>query len=126
MDADLRDDPRVYMGAERTYLAWIRTGLAMMGFGFVVARFGLFLREFSEPGSGGKFTSTVFSLAVGIGLVIVGVFVNIGATVNHVRLTKQLSSGEYQPGRPSLLGAAVSALLALVGIAMAIYLIVAG
>jgi putative membrane protein len=126
MDADLRDDPRVYMAAERTYLAWIRTGLAMMGFGFVVARFGLFLREFSEHGGGGKFTSTGFSLAVGVGLVVVGVFVNIAATVNHVRLTRQLSSGEYQPGGPSLLGAAASVLLALVGIAMAIYLMVAG
>ena len=38
-------DPRVYLAAERTFLAWIRTGLALMGFGFVVARFGLFLRE---------------------------------------------------------------------------------
>src|ERR1035441_183963 len=39
------EDPRVYLAAERTFLAWIRTGLALMGFGFVVARFGLFLRE---------------------------------------------------------------------------------
>ncbi len=38
-------DPRIYMAAERTFLAWIRTGIAFMGFGFVVARFGLFLRE---------------------------------------------------------------------------------
>ncbi len=37
-------DSRIYMAAERTFLAWIRTGIALMGFGFVVARFGLFLR----------------------------------------------------------------------------------
>jgi hypothetical protein len=42
---DLSTDPRIYMAAERTFLAWIRTGIAFMGFGFVVARFGLFLRE---------------------------------------------------------------------------------
>jgi putative membrane protein len=42
---DSAADPRIYMAAERTFLAWIRTGIAFMGFGFVVARFGLFLRE---------------------------------------------------------------------------------
>ena len=36
-DGDDRD-PRIYMAAERTFLAWIRTGLALMAFGFVVAR----------------------------------------------------------------------------------------
>lgn len=39
------EDPRLYMAAERTVLAWIRTGVALIGFGFIVARFGLFLRE---------------------------------------------------------------------------------
>ena len=43
--ADAARDPRVYMAAEHTFLAWIRTGLALTGFGFVVARYGLFLRE---------------------------------------------------------------------------------
>ena len=42
---DSPTDPRIYMAAERTFLAWIRTGIAFMGFGFMVARFGLFLRE---------------------------------------------------------------------------------
>jgi putative membrane protein len=124
MATELRDDPRVYLAAERTFLAWIRTGLALMGFGFVVARFGLFLREFSEHESGHEFTSTGFSIAVGVGLVIVGVFVNVASTVYHVRLTRQLSSGQYLSGRPSFLAAAVSIFLALVGLAMAVYLVI--
>jgi putative membrane protein len=124
MAADLRGDPNVYMAAERTFLAWIRTGLALMGFGFVVARFGLFLREFSQHESGLRVASTGFSIAVGVCLVMVGVFVDIAATVNHFRVTKQLSSGQYQAGRASLLGAAVAILLALVGLAMAVYLVI--
>ena len=124
MATDLRDDPRVYMAAERTFLAWIRTGLALMGFGFVVARFGLFLREFTEHESGQKFTSTGFSLAVGVGLVVVGVFVNLASTVHHVLLTRQLASGEYLTGRPSFFAAAVAIFLALVGLAMAVYLLI--
>src|SRR5471030_843463 len=44
-------DPRIYMAAERTFLAWLRTGIACMGFGFVVARFGLFLHEMAAVNS---------------------------------------------------------------------------
>ena len=43
-------DPKDFMAAERTLLAWVRTGIALMGFGFVVARFGLFLRELVRVG----------------------------------------------------------------------------
>src|SRR5271170_4323175 len=100
MASELRDDPRVYMAAERTFLAWIRTGLALMGFGFVVARFGLFLREFTQHEGGQKFTSTGFSIGVGVGFVLLGVVVDVGSTVHHFRLTRQLSSGHYQSGQP--------------------------
>ena len=33
------NDPRVYLAAERTFLAWVRTSISLMGFGFVIARF---------------------------------------------------------------------------------------
>ena len=127
MAADLREDPRVYFAAERSFLAWIRTGLALMGFGFVVARFGLFMRvmnEITTHGSSAQSTSTGFSFAVGVSLVVFGVFVNIAATIHHVRLTAQLAAGNYRAGRPGVFAIAVAIFLALVGLAMATYLLI--
>jgi putative membrane protein len=117
-------DPGTYLAAERTFLAWIRTGLALMGFGFVVARFGLFLREFLAHQGGHSVSITGFSLAVGVVLVLAGVFVNVAATLHHIRLTRQLNRGEYRTEGPSFLATSVAIFLALVGFAMAIDLII--
>ncbi len=116
-------DPRVYFAAERTFLAWIRTGLALMGFGFVVARFGLFLRELGMAESQTSPHSTGVSLWLGTALVVLGVAVNIGATVGHFRQVKQLHAGRWIAGRPSTSAMMVSLFLAAAGIALAIYLV---
>jgi putative membrane protein len=127
MATDFRDDPRVYLASERTFLAWIRTGLSLMGFGFVVSRFSLFLREFSvHEGGAAKVTSTGFSQAVGVVLVIAGVLVNLAAILHHLHVTKALRGGEDLAGRPSHLAIVVAIFLALVGLAMAVYLISVG
>ena len=67
------EDPRVYLAAERTFLAWIRTGLSLMGFGFVVARFGLFLREMEFSQHPLTLHSARFTLWVGTALILIGV-----------------------------------------------------
>jgi putative membrane protein len=114
-------DPRVYMAAERTFLAWIRTGLALMGFGFVVARFGLFLRALSVVAQPVPQT-THFSVWVGTALVLIGVAVNVLAALHHVRLVRDLNRGVASFDRPSALAISVALVLAAVGIAMAVYL----
>jgi putative membrane protein len=120
--ADLRD----YLAAERTFLAWIRTGLALMGFGFVVARFGLFLQEFQVVQHTLPAQSYGFSLWFGTALLAVGVIVNVFAGWRHVRLLQQLDRGEAAQSRPSAQIVAIAFFLALVGLAMAIYLISVG
>jgi putative membrane protein len=114
-------DPRVFLAAERTFLAWIRTGLALMGFGFVVARFGLFLRELSVEVQPVPQTPH-FSVWIGTALVMVGVAVNVLAALRHVRLVRDLNRGITSFDRPSRLAISVALVLAVVGIAMAIYL----
>jgi len=117
--ADLRD----YLAAERTFLAWIRTGLALMGFGFVVARFGLFLQQLRFFDHAPSAPSYGVSLWFGTTLVAVGVVVNLSSAWRHVRLVRELDQGE-QAGSRSLTQAVATALfLALVGLAMAIYLV---
>ena len=94
-----------------------------MGFGFVVSRFGLFLRELQTAQPGQSQTSPHFSLWIGIALVVIGVVVNIAATVRQGRLVERLKRGEWEVGRQSRMGIAIAVSLAVVGIAMAVYLI---
>lgn len=94
-----------------------------MGFGFVVARFGLFLRELQLTQRGQVQTAPRFSLWIGIALVVIGVVVNIAATVRQGLLVERLKRGEWDVGQ-SRMGIALAISLAAVGVTMAIYLIV--
>ena len=115
-------DPRVYLAAERTLLAWIRTGLAMMGFGFVVARFGLFLRELQGSHGGPPVRSPRGSLWFGTALVLMGVIVNLSAALQHARLVQRLRMGTWSPSA-SRWGIAAAIALAVVGVAVTTYLV---
>ncbi len=108
--AEPQDDPRIYFAAERTFLAWLRTGLGLMGIGFAVSRFGLFLRQM-VPAPGAKAHPTGISVAAGVGLVILGVIVNLGAVLQHLRVVRELRSGAWVPGvsRPAVAFAVVLA-----------------
>jgi putative membrane protein len=112
-----------YLAAERTFLAWIRTGLALMGFGFVVARFGLFLQEIHVVAPEVPSPKHGLSIYFGTALIAAGVVVDLFASWNHVRLVGQLNRGERDYTRPSRSAIALAAFLALVGAAMALYLI---
>jgi len=117
-------DPRIYFAAERTLLAWIRTGLAMMGFGFVVARFGLFLREIQAAERTAALQSPRLSLWFGVALVAMGVIVTAAAAIHHRRLVGRLQQGTWNSLHVSHSGEWVAAVLAGVGILVAIYLLV--
>lgn len=116
-------DPRVYLAAERTVLAWIRTGLALMAFGFVLARFGIFLRSFTATQAVRASGSPSFSVSVGTALIIIGVLVEVLALARYRTLIFELNAGVQTFDRPSSLATTVAIIIAAVGSAMAVYLL---
>ena len=114
----------MYFAAERTFLAWIRTGLGLMGIGFAVARFGLFLRQMRTDQT--HFAAHTLGVSVwsGVVLVVLGVAANVYATIRHVVVVRELSSGNWVPGRVSRGAVGLALLLAFFGVAMALYLLI--
>jgi uncharacterized protein (DUF302 family)/uncharacterized membrane protein YidH (DUF202 family) len=94
-----------------------------MGFGFVLARFGIFLREFhlNQPNLSSQ--SFGLSLWFGTALIFLGVLVCLLSLVRYRRLLKQLQQSQASLTQPSTLAITVAVVLAVLGVAMAIYLI---
>jgi putative membrane protein len=116
--ADLRD----YLAAERTFLAWIRTGIALMGFGLVVAHFELFADEPHITQCASGVHPHEPSLWFGTALVAIGVAVNLISAQRYLRLVGELNRGQFVHRSLSKQGVIVALFLALLGIAMTIYL----
>jgi len=117
-------DPRVMFAGERTLLAWQRTSLALMGFGFVIERFSLFLsalrREPETPGH------HLFSLLVGVALILLGAGVALASSISYRRFVKSLPSEDLSSGYLIGLGSLINTIVAAAGIALAVYLLVGG
>jgi putative membrane protein len=122
---DSPTDPRIYMAAERTFLAWIRTGVAFMGFGFVVARFGLFLREMALNNNMPVAQHTNgLSLPAGIALIAMGLMVTVIAAIRHHRYIRALDQGQFRQAYGLAFTFLVAGFLTVIGLAVAIYLAV--
>jgi putative membrane protein len=115
-------DPRVYMAAERTMLAWLRTGIAIMAFGFVVARFGLFLRVLQVQGE--RVPSHGLSPYVGGVLVGLGVCATAAGALQFQRFCKTIPPREIPPSASPSFVLGLSWALVLVGLALGVVLAV--
>lgn len=110
---------RDHLANKRTMLAWARTGIAVMALGFVVSRFGLLLRELrlTTPRLLPEGVSTVF----GASLVVIGGLAIILATLDYLRTGRAIDRHAYH-WSPAL-EFALSLLLVLAAVVLAIYLV---
>lgn len=99
-------------------LAWLRTGIATIGLGFLVARFGFFIMLVNGRPSQTHLSSTL----IGIVLVILGTLMIGASGWQHKRFLKTLSGDSLPPQYSTRLSLALSMLMVLCGIALAIYL----
>lgn len=113
-------DPRVFFAAERTLLAWQRCSLALMAFGFVIERFSLFLSLLRQQPEGS--IHHVFSLIVGIVLILVGAAVALVSSMAFRRFVRTLPPQDVPPGSWGPLGSTVNMIVAAIGILLAGYL----
>jgi putative membrane protein len=117
-------DPRVFFAAVRTLLAWQRCSLALMAFGFVIERFSLFLTLLRlAPGSS---PSHVFSLVVGVVLILLGAAVAIASTLAFRRFVRDLPQQDVPSGSWTWLGSTINVVVALIGIVLAGFLVLTG
>lgn len=108
------DDPRVLFAAERTLMAWSRTAAGLMAFGFVIDR-----SELLAPGP-----APAFALWIGLAFVLLGVALSALSIVQYRRSVADLRPVEIPRGYWVNLSVYASAVIGLLGVALAVYLVV--
>jgi uncharacterized protein (DUF302 family) len=94
-----------------------------MGFGFVVARFGLFLQQLLIAQRAPAVRPYGLSLWFGTALIGAGVIVNLLSGLHHMHLVRTIAPASGRRLHSTTLAVSTSVFLALVGLAMVIYLV---
>lgn len=117
-------DPRVFFAAERTLLAWLRTGITIIGLGFVVSRFGLFLQLLATQTHRPPARADLgWAALLGFAFVLIGASSIALAAFQHRRFVAGLSQIDLPQPYARSTAIALSWVVALLGLALAIYML---
>lgn len=114
------NDPRVFFAAERTLLAWNRTALTLMAFGFAIERFGLFVHMLMPRNE--AILQRGFSFWIGLAFILLGALASIAAILQYRRVLRTLKPIEIPEGYRVNMGVLANLAVAVLGVALIIYL----
>ncbi len=87
-----------HLANERTHLAYIRTAIAIISLGIAINRFSLYLTQI-QKGPRRPHWGLQNAETLGIGLVVFGMVLMVGAAIRYGRAERQIDHGDYQPNR---------------------------
>ena len=93
-----------HLANERTFLAWIRTAIAVMTLGVAINRFALFLMEIHQVLPEVRHLANRHVEKLGIGLVILGIVMLIGATWHYLHVGRTIEDETYRPANKVMVG----------------------
>ncbi len=109
---------------ERTFLAWVRTAIAVMAFGFLIEKFDLFLQYLGSQAQSRPpaLRGQQFANEAGLAFIFLGVVIIAVAAARFVRVAKEIDREDVVPGTGSRFDVTLAALLALLGLALFLYM----
>jgi putative membrane protein len=106
-------------------MAWIRSALGLMALGFVIDRFGLIFRQ-ALPEANPQLYPKAFSFWMGALMVMLGVVMALVAAVRYFRFARDYHRrGSTRPGHGIYAGVLFTIALALIGLVIVVFLVVA-
>ena len=100
-----------HLANERTLLAWIRTSMAVITFGIAINRFSLFLIELHQAVPEVRISANRHVEKLGLGLVVLGIVILIGATWHYLRVGRSIDSETYRPSTYVMVATATAIML---------------
>ena len=100
-----------HLANERTFLAWIRTAIAVMTLGVAINRFALFLMEIHQVLPEVRHLANRHIEKLGIGLVILGIVMLVGATWHYLHVGRTIESETYRPASRTMVATAIIVML---------------